>query len=229
MADVLLIRHGQASFGEADYDRLSGVGEEQSRRLGAWLKNAGPSPELVATGRMQRHLRTAELCLQAAGANVPTTVLAGLDEMDHEEILARHRPDLVEPGALVAELARSDDPHRTFQHLYAAAATRWIGGAYDGEYACTWNAFRDNVLEGLRALAEHEARTIWAFTSGGPIAVIVNALVGAPIEQTFTLAWPLVNTSITRIRLDARRGQLVSYNAWPHLESVGGQELVTHR
>lgn len=31
MSAVLLVRHGQASFGAADYDQLSPEGEEQSR------------------------------------------------------------------------------------------------------------------------------------------------------------------------------------------------------
>ena len=31
MASLFLIRHGQASYGEADYDRLSTRGQEQAR------------------------------------------------------------------------------------------------------------------------------------------------------------------------------------------------------
>ena len=38
---LLLVRHGQASFGAADYDQLSGRGVEQSRRLGDWLADGG--------------------------------------------------------------------------------------------------------------------------------------------------------------------------------------------
>ena len=37
MGVVLLVRHGQASFGADDYDVLSETGWEQSRLLGAWL------------------------------------------------------------------------------------------------------------------------------------------------------------------------------------------------
>ncbi len=229
MASVFLIRHGQASFGAADYDQLSPIGEEQSRCLGHWFKQTGQSPDLIATGSLRRHVRTAALCVEAASVAVSTITLAGLDEMDHEEVLARHRPDLAAPGALVAELARSDDPQRGFQRLYVAAVTRWTSGKFDSDYARSWRSFRANVMEALAALAAHEARTIWAFTSGGPIAVIVNALVGAPVEQAFALAWPLVNTSITRVWVDPRGSHLVGYNAWPHLEGVGEARLVTHR
>jgi len=229
MADVLLVRHGQASFGAADYDRLSALGEEQSRRLGRWLAHAGAAPDLVVTGGMRRHARTAELCLEAANVRAPALVLHGLDEMDHEDVLARHRPDLAAPGALSAELARAGDPHRAFQKIYADATRRWTSGVHDAEYACSWTAFRENVLACLREPALREPRTIWAFTSGGPIAVIANALLGAPPAEAFALAWPLVNTSITRIALGAGGSRLVTYNAWPHLEGEGVAGLVTHR
>lgn len=229
MAEVLLIRHGQASFGAADYDRLSATGEEQSRLLGRWFRGIGAAPDLIVTGTMRRHARTAELCAQAAGIEAPTLVVPGFDEMDHVEILARHRPDLVQPGALLAELQAAEDPHRSFQDLFSAAATRWMCGRYDGEYGCSWDRFRENVHEGLQALAEHEARRAWVFTSGGPIAVIVNALSGAPVERALESAWPLVNTSLTRIGVGSRRGTLLGYNAWPHLETARDPGLVTHR
>ncbi len=229
MPNLVLIRHGQASFGAADYDRLSSTGEEQSRHLGDWFRRTGQSPDLIVAGTMRRHVRTAELCVEAAGVDAPGITLAGLDEMDHEEVLARYRPDLAAPGALAAELARADDPHRAFQRVYIDAVKRWIGGEFDGDYARSWRAFHADVMESLQTLAAHKARTIWAFTSGGPIAVIANALVGAPVEQAFALAWPLVNTSVTRVSVDGKRNHLISYNAWSHLEQAGDARLITHR
>jgi broad specificity phosphatase PhoE len=229
MADILLIRHGQASFGAADYDRLSAVGEEQSRVLGQWFKRTRQTPDIVAVGPRRRHAHTADLCIEASGATAPKIAVAGLDEFDHEEVLLRHRPDLASADALMAELARSDDPQSAFQRVFSAAVARWTSGQFDGEYARSWTRFRNDVLAGVQELAAHEARTIWAFTSGGTIAVIANALVGAPVEQALALAWPLVNTSITRIAVDAKRRNLVGYNAWPHLEYAGEPRLVTHR
>ncbi|HTD29237.1 MAG TPA: histidine phosphatase family protein, partial [Xanthomonadaceae bacterium] len=213
MGSLLLIRHGQASFGAADYDQLSPAGEEQSRKLGAWLKSTGQLPDLIAVGPLRRHVRTADLCIEEAGVTVPRISVAGLDEIDHEQVLARHRPDLAASGALVAELARTDDPHRMFQRLYVASLERWCSGEFDHQYTRTWTEFRAAVMGALQALAAHQASTIWAFTSGGPIAVVVNALVGAPLEQAFSLSWPLVNTSLSRVALSARRSTLISYNA----------------
>jgi broad specificity phosphatase PhoE len=229
MRSVLLIRHGQASFRSADYDRLSEVGEEQSRRLGAWLAACGSEPDLVAAGPRQRHRHTAELCMAAAGVDRPLLQLQGLDELDHQELLARLRPDLDGPEAMHRTLKQTPDPFRAFQELFAAAVARWTGGVHDADYTQSWPRFREQVLETLQTLSAHPAHTIWAFTSGGPIAVLANAAVDAPVAQTFKLSWPLVNTSMTRLRLGKSGASLATYNTWPHLERREDQHLVTLR
>ena len=55
MGVVLLVRHGQASFGAADYDNLSPTGHEQSRVLGAALAARGISADVVVAGEMKRY------------------------------------------------------------------------------------------------------------------------------------------------------------------------------
>ncbi|MCO8647501.1 histidine phosphatase family protein, partial [Burkholderia multivorans] len=40
MAELFLVRHGQASFGTDDYDRLSDVGVQQGVWLGEYLARA---------------------------------------------------------------------------------------------------------------------------------------------------------------------------------------------
>jgi broad specificity phosphatase PhoE len=229
MRSLLLIRHGQASFRSADYDRLSPLGEEQSRRLGAWLAATDAAPDLIAIGPRERHLRTAQLCLETAGIERELLRLDGLDEVDHEELLARLRPDLGTPEALRAELKQKPDPYRAFQHLFVAAIERWTDGAHDADYTLTWPSFRERALHALQILADHGAKNIWAFTSGGPIAVLTTAVIGAPIAHTFQLSWPLVNTSLTRLRLGSSAHALVTYNTWPHLARMEDRELVTHR
>jgi broad specificity phosphatase PhoE len=229
MRELLLIRHGQASFGAEDYDKLSPIGEQQSSLLGAWLAASGPAPDLVAIGPRLRHRDTASWCLQAAGLSASPVLFPGLDEFDHHEILARQRPDLAGPGALRAELKQATDPHRAFQHLFAEAVARWVGGQHDAEYTVPWPSFRANVLDALEQLSRHPAKRLWAFTSGGPIAVIANALLEAPVAQTFKLSWPLVNTGVTRLRLSSRGAALMTYNAWPHLERSNDTRLVTLR
>ncbi len=70
---------------------------------------------------------------------------------------------------------------------------------------------------------------VWAFTSGGPIGVLAGAAVGLPVEQGFRMSWPLLNTSLSRLRVGTRGTTLVGYNAWPHLERHDLHALLTLR
>ena len=44
MTQILLVRHGQASFGADDYDKLNGIGERQAAVLGTFLRSTGGMP-----------------------------------------------------------------------------------------------------------------------------------------------------------------------------------------
>ena len=71
MGRLLLVRHGQASFGAEDYDVLSETGWEQGRRLGARLARAGVRPTVLLRGAMHRHRETLEAMCDAAGWDQP--------------------------------------------------------------------------------------------------------------------------------------------------------------
>ena len=38
MKEIFFVRHGQASFGKENYDQLSELGVEQSKKLGEYLQ-----------------------------------------------------------------------------------------------------------------------------------------------------------------------------------------------
>ena len=232
MADLYLVRHGQASFGQAVYDRLSRIGETQARHLGAWLAQTDVTPDAVATGGMTRHTRTAALCLESAGGPDRQSwhILDGLREYDHDAVVARHRPDLADPVAMHAALAKLGDPRRAFQSMYVEAVARWTGGHHDADYAESWPVFRARVLAALRSLVALPAQRIFAFTSGGPIMVVTQHLLGVPDERAFELTWPLVNTGLTRLRFSAGGDKvtLATYNAHPHLDVRRDPALVTY-
>jgi broad specificity phosphatase PhoE len=230
MTDVYLVRHAQASLGAEDYDCLSPLGEAQSVLLGAWMARGGHRPARVATGTLRRHAQTAQACLRAAGLeDVPVSVLPGLDELDADELIARLRPDLASSAALRVELACNPEAKRELQALFVESVARWMSGQHDHEYRTSWPAFRAAVRDAWLTLARQEEGETWIFTSGGPISVIVGALLGLPPERTFTLCWPLVNTSVSRIRLGRNSHQLITYNGWAHLGREDEAHLVTHR
>jgi broad specificity phosphatase PhoE len=50
MGNLYLVRHGQASFGAADYDNLSELGHRQSVRLGEYFASRQVHFDAVMTG-----------------------------------------------------------------------------------------------------------------------------------------------------------------------------------
>ena len=70
MALLFLVRHGQASFGTAHYDRLSDLGRQQSRWLGEYFAERGLRFKRVVAGTLQRQQDTASEILTGMGASV---------------------------------------------------------------------------------------------------------------------------------------------------------------
>ena len=130
-----------------------------------------------------------------------------------------------------AALAKTGNPHRAFYAMYLEAVARWTGGAHDADYPEPWPAFKARAVAGLRELTATDARSVWAFTSGGPITAIVQHLLGLPDARAFEMNWPLVNAGITRLRFSRETGSvtLATYNAHPHLDAAGEPGLVTFR
>ena len=79
MGTLYLVRHGQASFGAADYDQLSELGQRQSVRLGEYLANKGVTLDAVLTGTLRRHQQTYAGIAQGAGSCVMRLQWPGLN------------------------------------------------------------------------------------------------------------------------------------------------------
>jgi broad specificity phosphatase PhoE len=212
VGQILLVRHGQASWGAEDYDVLSPVGEEQAKVVGSAL--GGLAPATVVHGTMKRQQRTAEIAAAAAGWDTALTVDARWNEMDHPAILAAH------PHQFDGE---PDRPQ--FQAWFEAATDRWTAGDHDHEYDEPYPTFVRRVGEAIADLADAGSAVV--FTSGGPIASATTELLGAGVATYGLLAPVIVNTSITKLVTGRRGVTLVSFNAHTHLESR--PELLTYR
>jgi broad specificity phosphatase PhoE len=225
MAVVLLVRHGQASFGADDYDVLSTVGERQAEVVAGRL-GAMPRLDRVVTGAMVRQRGTAAP-LAAARPEVPVTEDARFDEYDHVELLRRSTAD--DGTDLDAELAAAADPRRTFQQVFDRAVARWTGGAHH-DYHESHAGFRARVRTGLGELFDDLDRsgTAVVVTSGGVIAAVCADLLGLDAGGWTRLNRVIVNTSVTKLVRGRRGTNLVTVNDHAHLEPHG-RELLTYR
>jgi broad specificity phosphatase PhoE len=234
MGAIYLLRHGQASFGSANYDQLSPTGHAQAQALGVALRARGVTPDHVVCGSMQRHVDTAKGALAAwvdvAELNVPATVThAGVNEFDHENVIEVAQPRYVDKAQMMMDMAATGDPRRAFQKFFQDAVSRWVGGNHDDEYAEPWSVFKLRCVAALDDIVKQAPQkgSTFVFTSGGTISVICAHLLGLNDSQAFTINWTLANAGITKV-LAGRDGlHLISVNEHAHLES--GTGLLTYR
>ncbi len=230
MGAIYLVRHGQASFGSADYDRLSPLGFEQARVVGEHLKGRIEQVDAIALGNMRRHRETAETAIAAMGLKTEIIEDADFNEYAFEAIVKAHRPDFHDQSVMKAELAKSGDHKKAFQHFFEAAVARWIGGEHDHEYEESWPQFHSRCGGALDRLVQHlgHGKTALVFTSGGYIGVTVQRLLDLSPQQAFGFNWHIANASITKLLYGSRGMSLQSFNEHGHLETVG-DKLLTFR
>ena len=88
MPTVLLVRHGQASFGAADYDVLSELGRRQADIVAASLADRGYRAARLYSGTLRRQQETAA-AFGAVGAPA-LEVEPRWDEFDPDDVLTHH-------------------------------------------------------------------------------------------------------------------------------------------
>jgi broad specificity phosphatase PhoE len=230
MSVLLLVRHGQASFGADDYDALSETGHEQARILGRDLAARGVRPELVVRGELRRHRETAEGILEGLGSagEVPVSVDAGWDEFDFDHVLQVHRPSEGSRSVMASVGDLPVDRQRAaFQAYFEEATARWTGGSADHEYAEPFPSFVRRVTGALDRVAQDAAGTVLVVSSGGPIALAASHLLAGDASLWDRLNRVAVNTAVTKV-IGGRSGlHLSAFNTHTHLEH--DRSLVTYR
>lgn len=233
MSVLLLVRHGQASFGADDYDALSPRGHEQAEVLGRALAARGVQPDLVVRGGLRRHRETVDGLLAGLGPSrgaVEVVEDPGWDEFDFGHVMEVHTPRERAVAALAGlENASSADLRAHFQQLFEEATARWTSGDADHEYDEPFPAFAERVDAALRRTAERAGRggTVVVVSSGGPIGLVASHLLAGDASLWAALNRVAVNTAVTKV-LTGRSGlTLSSFNEHAHLEH--DRALVTYR
>ncbi|MDO7868103.1 histidine phosphatase family protein [Nocardioides jiangxiensis] len=231
MSVILLVRHGQASFGAADYDALSAAGHEQARVLGRDLAARGVVPDRIVRGELRRHRETAEGILEglgSAGGSLPVTVDAGWDEFDFDHVLRVHTPSEESRSVMAAVGELPPERQRAvFQAFFEEATARWTGGSADHEYAESFPAFTARVVGALERAARATSGTTLVVSSGGPIGLATSHLLAGDASLWPQLNRVAVNTAVTKV-ISGRSGlHLSSFNTHAHLEH--DKALLTYR
>ncbi|HOZ65444.1 MAG TPA: histidine phosphatase family protein [Burkholderiaceae bacterium] len=222
MGTLYLVRHGQASFGAADYDQLSELGQRQSVRLGEYFANKGLTFDAVLTGTLRRHAQTwACIALGAGLSNTQPQEWPGLNEYDSEAVIATIHPH---------KLEKPDSPEMYRHHfrLLRDGLTQWMNGVVSPKGMPTYPDFLAGVTSALDHVRKQHTGNVLIVSSGGPISTAVGHILGTTPETTIELNLRIRNSSVTELAFTPKRHVLVTYNTLPHLDHADYAEWVTY-
>jgi broad specificity phosphatase PhoE len=239
MSRLFLVRHGQASFLERNYDKLSAKGEEQSRILGKYWAGLNVCFDRVYSGPRVRQRETASIVGEVyKAASLPwpePAVLEAFDEFQAETVMERCLPQLVEADADIRRMHQAfqnsrtrPEQFKTFQRIFEVVIGRWADGKLPLEGIEPWADFSARVQRGLAQLSSNGSRgqQIVIFSSGGPVGVAMQRALDLSTEATLKAAWMVRNCAYSEFLFSAGRFTLSSYNATPHFTMP---EFLTHR
>ncbi|MBU2980442.1 histidine phosphatase family protein [Lentibacter algarum] len=215
MAELLVIRHGQASFGQDNYDVLSELGHKQSAAVGALLRELGWAPDRLITGRLTRQKET----LASMGFAQAPEEHAGFDEYDFGDLLnARYKGD-------VPDLVKGD--RKTHFKALRETVFEWQDAAFDGASE-TYAEFAERVEAARKFATDTEAKRVLVVSSGGVIGQLASTALGANKRHMMELNLQIKNTSMTRFMFKGERCSLHEFNATPHFMTRSGTALLSY-
>jgi broad specificity phosphatase PhoE len=215
MPTLYLVRHGQASFGAADYDNLSDLGHQQAEQLGRYFKAKGLQFDAAYAGTLRRHAQTYAGIAQGMSSGQEVWQRAGLNEYDSEAVVA---------AIHAAPLSREKSPENYRKHfrLLRDGLAAWMDGSAQPVGMPAYVDFVSGITKVLDEVrmqfgGRDDAR-ILIVSSGGPISTAVGYILGTPAPATIELNLRIRNTSVTEFAFTPKRHMLVTYNTLPHLE-----------
>lgn len=234
MAALYLVRHGQASFGTHDYDRLSSLGVRQAKRVGQYLHAIAGRPARIVSGSLVRHRDTAaeiarcQSSAQAAEA-VPIQFDERFNELDLESLIAQFTPSLQDAdGTLATLLSEASTSRSSYQKLVKRVFVHWQGLSEPVHPLESWSMFASRVSAALADLISisRSGETTAVVTSGGVIAALVQQVLALPEQAAYGLLEVQMNCAVTCLLHDRQRVSLSSFNESAHLVRVdAGDEL----
>jgi broad specificity phosphatase PhoE len=227
VAEVVIVRHGQAAFGTDDYDRLTDLGWEQARLLGGHFAVTEHYFDAVYTGTLRRHRETlagiregsSEISIAAPDA----IELPGLNEYDSAILLERY---IALSGDMLNGEAMDITNSRTFYRLLRSALLAWSRNELS-DVTESWDYFEQRVRDTLVTLSAEKGRVL-VVTSGGPVSAMLREVLKLDVETMVNTNLQAKNTGVTRYFTRGVNFSLNMFNAAPHLESSAHRRLITY-
>lgn len=220
MAELYLIRHGQASFGSSNYDQLSELGYQQAVWLGEYFAERNIHFDRLITGTQLRHRQTLEGISKgihqgtATGSEFlsKTETHPGFNEYDFYALFA----SLTEKHAHIRAYATGDK--RGFYKGLKEVLKLWMADELDGPLPERWADFYQRVADAMKFATQRETERVLVVSSGGPIGTIVSQTMMAPPQIAMELNLQVRNSSFSHYFFNQSSLRLGSFNAIPHLD-----------
>ena len=240
MSELILVRHGQASFGKKSYDKLSERGIEQVKILARHWQDIGERFDCIYSGTLLRQRETAkELLSLVRGEPDKSIENPSLNEYNGDPLMRVYlRNHAAGEGRKLDREASMTDPGkdpRRFQEIFEAATAKWIRNELQPEPGDTefeyWDSFKSRVHGVVDELmARHSGGSkVLISTSGGVIAMALQRVLQFPDEQVITTNWMVKNSSVTRVKYGNGKLSLVLFNSLAHLEKAELAHMITYR
>lgn len=224
MGQLYLVRHGQASFGKANYDELSELGAQQAFWLGEYFQSLSLTFDRVVTGSLQRQQDTARHLLRGAQQDMPVSIDPGFNEFDFKTVAS------VYCHAAGIDLPSTRNGGKLFFQMLRRAILAWSAGELHGKVenkqACyatsqgleTWPDFSQRVSDAMNAIiASEEHENVLVISSGGAMALAISQILGCDVETMIDLNMQTRNTGYHQLFFNQRGYHLSTFNALPHL------------
>lgn len=223
MGTLYLVRHGQASFGSDDYDRLSALGVRQCEHLGSYLHARVRRFDGVLRGSLLRHRQSLDAIASRLPGLPPALEWPGLNEYDGDALVRAARDLDRHP------LPSGDTPEVRRQHFRALrdGLGAWMSGRLQPPGMASWADFVAGVTGALDHVRANFDGDVLLVSSGGPIATAVAQVLDAPPSAVIDLNLRMRNSALTEFVFTPGRHALQTFNTLPHLDAPELAALVS--
>lgn len=230
MAELYLVRHGQASFGSSNYDQLSELGHQQAVWLGEYFAERDVQFDRLITGTQLRHRQTLEGIAKGFTASTSKGVQQnwvaethpGFNEYDFYALFA----SLGEQHAHVRAYALGDK--RSFYKGLKEVLKLWMTDELDGPLPERWADFYQRVADAMKFATQGEKEKVLVVSSGGPIGTIASQAMLSPPQIGMELNLQVRNSSFCHYFFNQNSLRLGSFNSIPHLDLPQRLNAITY-
>jgi len=211
------VRHGQASFGAANYDQLSPLGFEQSRLLGQYFREREIEFDRIICGGMQRHRQTLTAIGEGIGGfRCESEQDLGWNEFQFQQLASAFL-------ALNPQMQPAPDaPKRVFFEILKKSLQAWSKDELPEQTLDeSWATFEARVSASLNhIIAQPDKNKVLIVSSGGAISMALRHILRADAETMIALNLQTANTAVSRCHFNPQGFSLHSFNHLPHLHEI---------